>query len=57
MFDIAAAIERTENVEGITMKHVDELLTEIDKERASIKEKLYLLDKAELNILGLRAQH
>lgn len=56
LFDKAAAIERTKNVEGVTMKHVDELLAEIDKERASIKEKLALLDKAERNILGLRAQ-
>lgn len=56
LFDINEAVERTSNVEGVTMVHVDTLIAEIDRERRGLEKKMADLDRAERNILGLRAE-
>jgi len=54
LFDRAEACKRLEKVSGVTMKHVDSLLGEIDYERKLLHAKLAALDAAERNVLGLR---
>ena len=60
MFDKAEALKRASSVsaqtDGVHMKHVDTLLSEIDKERCELSLKLTRLDAAERHILGLRVE-
>ena len=53
LFDKAEAILRSE-IPGVTMKHTDDMLAEIDRERAALKARLDLLDKHERHALELR---
>jgi len=55
LYNKSDAIERTTNAEGVTMKHVDSLLIDIDYERKLLRAKLAGLDAAERNVLGLHA--
>ena len=53
LFDKAEAMSRAD-IPGVTMKHTDEMLTEIDRERAALKARLELLDKHERHALEMR---